>query len=181
MTQEQQPEASGESYVDAEGLRHIPAMEDGSNTVNVTPAPVPPGAYLTGFEIGEHWRGGKLYEGRLPEEWIARAATEKAVEYIRETEVKPYRADTEAGLEVAGSLTIALEAAQVEAEHWESNCAKAVSEIEAVQAASTRLAEVMKEIAEGKGPYSRHPLTHAENVIESMKELANDALATKKA
>jgi hypothetical protein len=32
--------------------------------------------------------------------------------------------------------------------------------------------EALLEIAKGEGPFSRDPLTHAENTIEAMKELA---------
>ena len=37
--------------------------------------------------------------------------------------------------------------------------------------------EALREIAQGSGPFSRDRLTHAENTIESMKELARAALA----
>ena len=35
----------------------------------------------------------------------------------------------------------------------------------------------LKEIAKTEGPYSRDPLTHAENVIENMASIANKAIA----
>ena len=38
------------------------------------------------------------------------------------------------------------------------------------------LIKALEEIAEGAGPYSRDPLTHAENTIEAMKEIAKNAL-----
>ena len=37
--------------------------------------------------------------------------------------------------------------------------------------------QALKEIAEGKGAYSLDHLTHAENTIRDMKELATEALA----
>ena len=37
--------------------------------------------------------------------------------------------------------------------------------------------EALQEIAEGKGRYSMDKLTHAENTIDAMKELATKALA----
>lgn len=40
----------------------------------------------------------------------------------------------------------------------------------------TRYREALTEIAEGKGPFSRDPLTHASNTIDAMKELARQAL-----
>lgn len=39
------------------------------------------------------------------------------------------------------------------------------------------LLATMREIAKGKGAYSRDPLTHAGNTIESMKTMATDAVA----
>jgi hypothetical protein len=38
--------------------------------------------------------------------------------------------------------------------------------------------EALAKIAEGAGPYSRDPLTHAANTIDAMKALAVKALAT---
>ena len=35
----------------------------------------------------------------------------------------------------------------------------------------------LKEIAKTEGPYSRDPLTHAENVIENLTNIANKAIA----
>lgn len=40
-----------------------------------------------------------------------------------------------------------------------------------------RLLAVLKEIERGEGAYSRDPLTHAENCIESMKAIARAVLA----
>ena len=37
--------------------------------------------------------------------------------------------------------------------------------------------EALKEIAKTEGPYSRDPLTHAENVIENLTNIANKAIA----
>jgi len=39
------------------------------------------------------------------------------------------------------------------------------------------LLNALKEIAKTEGPYSRDPLTHAENVIENMASIANKAIA----
>jgi len=39
------------------------------------------------------------------------------------------------------------------------------------------VAELLREISEGKGAYSRDPLTHASNTIENMKNLALEALS----
>lgn len=39
-----------------------------------------------------------------------------------------------------------------------------------------RLMAYLSEIAKGAGPYSRDPLTHADNCIEHMKQMANDAI-----
>lgn len=39
-----------------------------------------------------------------------------------------------------------------------------------------QLKKLLEEITEGKGPYSRDPLEHAENCIENMKKLAREAL-----
>ena len=43
--------------------------------------------------------------------------------------------------------------------------------------AAPEMYEALKEISEGKGRFSRDPLTHAENCIEDMKNLALKALA----
>ena len=40
-----------------------------------------------------------------------------------------------------------------------------------------RAREVLKEITEGKGPFSMDPYTHACNTVEAMKELASSGLA----
>lgn len=39
-----------------------------------------------------------------------------------------------------------------------------------------RLREALKEISKGEGPFSRDPLEHAGNVIDSMKNIATEAL-----
>ena len=39
------------------------------------------------------------------------------------------------------------------------------------------LLAALKEIAKMEGPYSRDPLTHAENVIENLTNIANKAIA----
>ena len=57
--------------------------------------------------------------------------------------------------------------------------------LEATNAALTervgKLADTLREITLGCGPYSLDPLTHAGNTIEAMKELARAALATTEA
>ena len=40
-----------------------------------------------------------------------------------------------------------------------------------------KLLEALKEIAEGKGPYSMDRLKHADNTIQNMIKLAKDAIA----
>jgi hypothetical protein len=40
-----------------------------------------------------------------------------------------------------------------------------------------KMAAALAEIAKGEGAFSRDPLTHATNCIESMKQIARDALA----
>jgi hypothetical protein len=44
-------------------------------------------------------------------------------------------------------------------------------------AAAPSMYEALNEIAKGAGPFNRDPLIHAENTIESMKEIALAALA----
>ncbi len=39
-----------------------------------------------------------------------------------------------------------------------------------------RVRKILKEITEGKGRFSRDNLTHAENTIEDMKQLAREGL-----
>lgn len=39
-----------------------------------------------------------------------------------------------------------------------------------------KIRELLEEIAEGKGPYSRDHLQHAGNCIEAMKKCAREAL-----
>lgn len=41
-----------------------------------------------------------------------------------------------------------------------------------------RLREALVEISKGAGPFSRDPLTFAQNCIDSMKQTAQDALST---
>lgn len=36
--------------------------------------------------------------------------------------------------------------------------------------------KALDEISQGKGPYSRDPLTHADNCVNSMKDIAKKAL-----
>ena len=47
----------------------------------------------------------------------------------------------------------------------------------ALHGAAPALIEALREIAKGKGAYSRDPLTHAKNTIDNMKEIASDAIA----
>ena len=44
-------------------------------------------------------------------------------------------------------------------------------------AAAPELLAALKEIAKGKGEFSRDPLEHASNTIDSMKAIANAAIA----
>jgi hypothetical protein len=44
-------------------------------------------------------------------------------------------------------------------------------------AAAPDLLEALRQVAEGKGRFSRDPLTHADNTIEDMKALAIAAIA----
>ena len=44
-------------------------------------------------------------------------------------------------------------------------------------AQNRELLAALKEIAKMEGPYSRDPLTHAENVIENLTNIANKAIA----
>ena len=41
-----------------------------------------------------------------------------------------------------------------------------------------QLRDALREIEKGEGAYSRDPLTHAENCIESMRRIARNALAS---
>src|SRR3990167_11034108 len=47
---------------------------------------------------------------------------------------------------------------------------------ERLNVANARLIEALKEISEGKGRYSMDKLTHAENTIQDMKEIAKQAI-----
>ncbi len=60
-----------------------------------------------------------------------------------------------------------------EGEEREANAALIVRAVNAHEA----LVRALEEIAEGAGPFSRDPLTHAENCIDDMKERARAALA----
>lgn len=60
---------------------------------------------------------------------------------------------------------------------------EAANRIDALEAENARLREqcristlAFEDIAKGAGPYSRDPLTHADNCVESMKHSANYAL-----
>lgn len=57
------------------------------------------------------------------------------------------------------------------------DAALAITELLAARDALAALTKALAEIAEGRGAFSRDPLTHAENTIDSMKEIARAALA----
>ena len=61
-----------------------------------------------------------------------------------------------------------------------SECARIIAALRAALAAERERAEkyrkALEEIAEGRGTYSRDPLTHASNTIDEMKETARAAL-----
>ena len=48
---------------------------------------------------------------------------------------------------------------------------------EQAEAKLAAVVEALEEIEKGEGPFSRDPLTHASNVIESTRIIAHDALA----
>lgn len=48
-----------------------------------------------------------------------------------------------------------------------------------LKADNDRLREALQEVAKGEGPFSRDQLTHAQNTIEAMKEIALNALQPK--
>ena len=52
-----------------------------------------------------------------------------------------------------------------------------LSELVKLETQNAELLDALKEIAKTEGPYSRDPLTHAENVIENMASIANKAIA----
>ena len=41
----------------------------------------------------------------------------------------------------------------------------------------TQVLEILRQITQGMGRYSRDPLTHASNTIDDMKQLASEAIA----
>ena len=51
------------------------------------------------------------------------------------------------------------------------------AEVRRLQEENAELLAALKEIAKMEGPYSRDPLTHAENVIENLTNIANKAIA----
>ena len=58
----------------------------------------------------------------------------------------------------------------------------AISEVwqekyDAIKQQNAELLAALREIAKMEGPYSRDPLTHAENVIENLTNIANKAIA----
>ena len=50
-------------------------------------------------------------------------------------------------------------------------------EVKRLREENAEMLEALKEIAKMEGPYSRDPLTHAENVIENLTNIANKAIA----
>jgi len=50
-------------------------------------------------------------------------------------------------------------------------------EIDRLKEVIKELVEALTEVAKGEGDYSRDKLTHAENTIMNMKEIANAAIA----
>lgn len=53
----------------------------------------------------------------------------------------------------------------------------ALSKVSVPRETAEKMAEALKEITKGAGPFSLDPLTHAENTIEAMKETAREALS----
>lgn len=63
---------------------------------------------------------------------------------------------------------------------WETICvvkSEDWKELAALFAAAPVMRDALKEISKGAGPFSRDPLTHADNCIDAMKALAVAALA----
>lgn len=58
----------------------------------------------------------------------------------------------------------------------EKERAQLIAQVEALEAENERLREVLKEITKGEGRFSRDHLTHCENTVEDMKELAREGL-----
>ena len=54
------------------------------------------------------------------------------------------------------------------------------AKIDRIEAVNGELLAALEEIAEGAGPFSMDPLTHAGNTIEAMKEIARAAIAKAK-
>lgn len=52
----------------------------------------------------------------------------------------------------------------------------ALNEYDKLKAINVALLDALKEISEGKGAFSRDPLTHADNCINDMKQLAIEAI-----
>lgn len=63
----------------------------------------------------------------------------------------------------------------------QSSWATPVLKVGDVWAEVERLRAALSKISEGRGPFSRDPYEHACNCIESMKQIAADALAGKQA
>lgn len=84
-------------------------------------------------------------------------------------------------IEIADTEKIAAEFAKLRRETVSvvaSDCSAACSkEVAEERANAKKLAEALREISKGEGEFSRDSLTHAENTIENMKELAQAALA----
>ena len=63
---------------------------------------------------------------------------------------------------------------------WETVCEVKTAdwrELAVLFASAPAMLEALKEISRGAGPFSRDPLTHADNCIDAMKSLARDAIA----
>lgn len=62
---------------------------------------------------------------------------------------------------------------------WETVCVVKTEdwkELAALYAAAPAMLEALREISRGAGPFSRDPLTHADNCIDAMKALAIEAI-----
>lgn len=62
---------------------------------------------------------------------------------------------------------------------WETVCVVKTDdwkELAALYAAAPAMLEALREISRGAGPFSRDPLTHADNCIDAMKALAIEAI-----
>ena len=64
----------------------------------------------------------------------------------------------------------------IEFERYQDTMAYERTEITNLKKAVKRYEDALREIAEGKGAFSRDPLTHAGNVIENLVAIAEEAL-----